>query len=177
MTIDIIVAIDLNNGIGFKNELLYKTKADMQRFKSLTEGQFAIMGSKTWTSLPAPLKNRTNVIVSRDEKFYIDPHLKNKYDIILVNDLERVINHYQTGTQTKNLCVVGGSQIYKQSLPHVDKVYLTLFHDDTKESDSFFSLEYLDEHFKIIHKEKHFDEESGLHYSFIDYVRKIRKEV
>lgn len=174
MAISLIVATGLNGEIGLNNKLLFECPTDLRYFKSKTENNWCVMGSKTFNSLPKPFGNgRTNVVVSRNEDFYIDPHLKNKYDILLVNNLEKVINHYNSGVQERELFICGGSEIYKQSLPHVDKVYLTLFHHE-KEADTFFSLNYIKEHFEIIDKEEY--EVDGLRFDFIEYIRKIREE-
>ena len=57
--ISIIVAINKNNGIGYKNELLYWLPNDLKRFKTLTTGHTIIMGRKTFESLPkGALPNR-----------------------------------------------------------------------------------------------------------------------
>lgn len=53
--ISIIVAINKNNGIGYKNELLYWLPNDLKRFKTLTTGHTIIMGRKTFESLPRVL--------------------------------------------------------------------------------------------------------------------------
>lgn len=170
MAISLIVATGLNGEIGLNNKLLFDCPMDLRHFKAKTENNWCVMGSKTFNSLPRPFGHgRTNVVITRNEDFYIDPHLKNKYNIIVENSLEKVINHYNSGTQDRELFICGGSQIYKQSLPHADKVYLTLFHHE-REFDTKFPLEYLDNHFEIVHKEEY--EVDGLRFDFIDYVRK-----
>lgn len=171
-SIDIVVAIDLNNGIGFKNELIYKNcKIDMNRFKRVTEGNFALLARKTYESLSKPLKGRVNVILTRDTDYSIDPHLHKDYKILVEHDLNKIINHYRSGENERNLVCCGGSELYKQMLPYTDRVFLTLFHDDSKEADTYFPLDYVNEHFEILHKEEH-EDENGLRFDFIDYVRK-----
>lgn len=142
----------------------------MQRFREKTMDNFCVMGSKTWESLPKPLKGRTNVILTRNVEYPIDPHLHNEYEIIAHNDLNKIINHYNSGIQERNLMCIGGAEIYRQMLPHTDRVYLTLFHDDSKEADTYFPLEYLEKHFEIESRVLH--KEEGLEFEFIDYVRK-----
>lgn len=171
MSIDIVVATDLNGGIGLEGELLYSIKKDMQRFREITDSNFCLLARKTWESLKKPLKNRVNVILTRDESYKINPHLHNEYEIMIEHDVHKIINQYNTGTQTKNLVCCGGAELYREMLPYTDKVYLTKIHDDSKISDSTFPLGYLEQHFKIIHKEEH--EENGLKFEFIDYERKM----
>lgn len=170
MSIDIVVACNLDGAIGFKNELLYKNKLDMKRFKNVTEGNFALLARKTWESLPNPLKNRINVVLTRDEEYYINPKLKAEYQIIVEHDLHKIINHYRSGMNEKNLVCCGGSELYKQMLPYTDRVFLTLFHDKGKEYDSDFPIEYVERHFEVVHKDSY--EVDGLRFDFIDYVRK-----
>ena len=66
--ISIIVAINKNNGIGYKNELLYWLPNDLKRFKTLTTGHTIIMGRKTFESLPkGALPNRRNIVLSSQD--------------------------------------------------------------------------------------------------------------
>lgn len=169
MSINLILATDINGGLGIDNKLLFDCKLDMKRFRDLTMSHYTVMGSNTWLSLPAPLKGRTNVILSRNEEFPIDPHLSNKHDVILHNDLNKIINHYNSGTQEKELFIVGGAEVYRQAVMYADKVYLTLFHHE-REHDTSFPLEVLDNHFEVVHKDSY--EVDGLRFDFIDYVRK-----
>ena len=60
----IIASISQNRGLGYRGELLYHLKRDMQFFKSTTSGHPVIMGRKTWESLPKKLPNRQNLVVS-----------------------------------------------------------------------------------------------------------------
>lgn len=170
MSINIIVATTKSGGIGLNNNLLFDCPTDLRHFKNKTENNWCVMGSKTFNSLPKPFaNNRTNVVVSRNEDFYVDPHLKHKFDIIVVNSLEKVINHYNSGVQDRDLFICGGGEIYRQSLPYADKVYLTKFHHE-KDYDVSFPLEYVNEHFELIHKEEF--EVDGLRFDFLEYMRK-----
>jgi dihydrofolate reductase len=66
-----IVAVDLNWGIGFKGNLLQRIPDDMKFFKQMTLGKVVVMGRETFESLPGkePLKDRTNIVLSKDKKF------------------------------------------------------------------------------------------------------------
>ena len=164
-----MVAVDLNGGIGMNNELLFDCKSDMSRFKKVTEGHFALLARKTYESLNKPLRNRINVVLTRNDDYKIDPHLHKDYKILVEHDLHKIINHYRSGENEKNLVCCGGSELYRQMLPFTDRVFLTLFRHE-KEHDTTFPLAYLDEHFNIVYKEEHF--EHGLRFDFIDYERK-----
>ena len=180
MSINLIVACDHDFAIGCSksNSLPYYIKNDLKRFKELTTSHYVIMGRTTFESLKNPLSSRTNVVVSRDKNFKVDESLHDKYDIIVENDLVKILNHYKvTGKQEKDLWIIGGSQIYSEAIHWCDKIYMTMIHNENHpDADVYFNKAELSE-FKIIHKEKHFDEESILYYSFIDYERKTKEEL
>lgn len=154
------------------NSLLYYIKEDMRRFRWVTEGSYVVMGKNTFLSLPAPLKNRTNVVLTRDTSFTLPDEVKQKYDIIIEHDLEKVLNHYNTGGQHKELFLIGGSNIYAEGIHWADRLFITMIHDKNHpEGDVYFNKSELSE-FEITYREKNYDEESGLYYSFINYSRK-----
>ena len=67
MSLTLIAALDLENGIGKNNQLLWHLPDDFARFKQLTMGHCVIMGRRTWESLPKLLPKRTHIIISREE--------------------------------------------------------------------------------------------------------------
>lgn len=172
--INLLVCVNEDFYIGKNNDLLYHISDDLKRFKWLTSSpnSYMLMGRSTFQSLPRPFKDRTNVIFTRNKKFKVDKDIHNKYEILIEHDVKRVINHYtQTGyNDNKVLNVVGGSEIYSLFLPYVNRIYLTMVHDNKKGDTCFPSQEL--SNFTITYKEKHFDEEIGLYYSFINYKRK-----
>ena len=125
--ITLIAAINKNNGIGYKNELLYDIPEDKKLFRDLTLGKVVIMGRKTWLSLPRkPLPGRTNVVVSRH-----------------TISLRKALELYKD----KDICIIGGGEVYKQAMRYADELSLTVIHDDKKKADTFFpviSTEYFD---------------------------------
>jgi len=71
--IAIIVAMDLNRGIGLKGDMPWRLSADLKRFKSLTMGHPVIMGRRTFESLPkGALPGRTNIVISSSPSFRAD---------------------------------------------------------------------------------------------------------
>ena len=131
MELSIIAAVSENNAIGIDNKIPWSIPDDLRYFKKITMGKAIIMGRNTFESLPGPLPGRTNIIVSRDIHY--------KHDgITVVNTLEKAIeaarHHASTSGATETM-IVGGAQIYQQSLPLVNKMYLTrvykLFDADT----------------------------------------------
>lgn len=167
MSIDIIVAVDLNGGIGYKGDLLIKNKHDLRRFRKLSINSSCLMGSKTFLSLPNPLINRENIIVTRDKDFKVSTESHNKYDISIRDNPLEVVEEFKR--DNKRLCIIGGGNLYKQMLPCTDRVFLTLFHEQL-ESDTKFDMEYLKEHFVEVKREELVID--GMWVDFIDYLRK-----
>ncbi len=114
--ISAIVAIGVNNEIGYKNKLLCYISSDLKRFKKLTTGNTIIMGRKTFESLPkGALPNRTNIVVSRNSELSYP-------NCTMANSIEEAIEKAEKG---KEIFIIGGEQIYKQSFEYIDKIYLT----------------------------------------------------
>ena len=123
--IKIIAAMSKNRVIGDSNSLIWSLPNDLKRFKQLTTGQTVIMGRKTYESIGRPLPNRRNIIITRDEN----------YEAIgceIVNSLEEALL-----LSGEDCFIIGGGEIYKQSLPIADKVYLTLIQEDFQGDTSF----------------------------------------
>ena len=137
MAIKLIVAVDSNFGIGYKNELLFRISEDLTRFKELTTGHFVVMGRKTFESLPNPLPYRTNVVITRDKKYAVESS-----SVVIEHDIEKLVSHYKTtGQQDKDIWVIGGAEIYKQFAPYVDEVYLTAVDKEAPQVDTYFPIE------------------------------------
>jgi dihydrofolate reductase len=144
-TFSIITAISKNYCIGKNNNLLWHIPDDLKRFKKTTLEHTVIMGRKTYEALPKkPLKDRRNIIITRD-KHYSKTHK----DIIIVHSIDEAINY--SDKQKENF-IIGGSQIYKEFMNKVNKIYLTLVHKEY-EGDAFFPKINLYE-WKVTKKEK-----------------------
>lgn len=164
MAINIIVAVDKNYGIGKGNDLLFRSKKDMARFKELTTGHIVIMGSKTWESLPPskrPLPDRRNVVVSRRKDYPNDGAFWVEHDLMRALRLYR-----ESGEQDKDLWVIGGAEIYKQALPYADKIYMTVRKEIVDGADTFFPKEELE---KFVVGEVEPFEEDGIKYSYVTH--------
>ncbi len=149
--------------IGKDNELLFHVPDDLKRFKELSIGHPIIMGRKTFESilkiLGKPLPHRTNIIVTRDESY---KHEGTKVAHSLEQAFELAANEYP-----REIHIGGGSEVYKQSLPYVDKLFLTLFESDT-EGDSFFP-EYENDFEEVVRHGAR--EHEGLKYEWADFER------
>jgi dihydrofolate reductase len=155
--IKIIVATSKNKVIGNNNELIWKLSSDIKRFKELTTGHPVVMGRKTYESIGKPLPNRRNIIITRNSEYEVE-------GCEVVSSLEEAL------LLTNNDCfIIGGGEIYKQSLELADKIYLTLVHKDFEGDTTFPELGK--EWATIDTKDFDADEKNEYNYSFIEYDR------
>lgn len=127
--VSLIAAVGSNGAIGKGNLLLWSIPEDMAYFKQVTLGRPVIMGRKTWESLPPrfrPLPGRSNVVVSRNPDYAVP-------GAILALSLEAALAAAGAG----EVFVIGGAELYAQSLPLADRLYLTRV-EDAPEADAFF---------------------------------------
>lgn len=117
MKISIIVAVAKNNVIGANNKLLWHISDDLKRFKKITTGHHILMGQKTFESIGRVLPDRTNIILSLDDKYQIP-------GAFVFNNIDEAIEFAQNRGEDE-LFVIGGGTIYKQLLDKADKIYLT----------------------------------------------------
>lgn len=129
MTKYIVVAASENNVIGKNNQLLWKLPNDMAFFKNVTWGLPVIMGRKTFESFGGkPLKGRTNIVISRSGNI---PGAE-----VVVSSLNDAVREAEK-TDSKECCIIGGGEIYKQAMHITDVIYLTRVHA-TFEGDTWF---------------------------------------
>jgi dihydrofolate reductase len=153
--IKIIVAMSENRVIGNNNELIWKLSSDLKRFKELTTGHPVVMGRKTYESIGRPLPNRRNIIITRNSEYEVE-------GCEVVSSLEEAL------LLTNNDCfIIGGGEIYKQSLEIADKIYLTVVHKDFEGDTSFPELN--ETWAKIDVKDFTSDDKNEYDYSFIEY--------
>ena len=158
-----IVAMDEGRVIGIKNALPWNIPEDMERFKKLTLGHAVLMGRHTYESLPPrfrPLPKRKNIVVTR-----VLPPGATGEDLEIWSSLEDALQAFRDGrlrTPTEDLWIVGGAQIYEQSQPLWDELYLTLV-KGKHDGDAYFPA--FEAEMKPIEK----IERQG--FSFLHYVR------
>jgi dihydrofolate reductase len=114
-----IVACDRNGAIGKDGDLPWKQSTDLQHFKQVTMGSNLIMGRKTWDSLPGMLPGRTHYVLSRGEVEGVE-----------VIALDKAL-------ETEGW-VIGGGEIYKLFLPHVEELHRTIIDARVSDADTHF---------------------------------------
>ena len=164
MKVSLIVATSLNHGIGKENQLPWHLPADLKFFKATTMGCPVVMGRKTFQSIGRTLPGRKNVIITRDNTFNSDK----QYDIELASGLKEALN---TLGSEKEIFVIGGGEIFKQSMDLADTIYLTLV-NTTIEADVFFP-EIDKSKFVLVWEEEHkADEKNKFDYTFQKFEKK-----
>ncbi len=159
--ITLIAAVAENNALGKDNQLLWHLPDDFKRFKTLTSGHYIIMGRKTFESFPKLLPNRTHVIITRQKDYQPE-------GCIIVNSLEKAIEACPTN---EAIYIIGGGEIYKQSIAIADKVDVTRVHH-TFEADTFFpeiDLNKWQLDFEEFHPK---DERHAFDFTFQTFLRK-----
>ena len=145
MILSHIVAVSENEVIGKDNDLLWSFPEDTNYFKKRTTGKIMIMGRKTFDSFKKPLPKRFHIVVSRSA---IDSAFENVKYVSSLNEAYTLAEKMTlTGNWPEEVMIVGGAQIYKESLPDVDFIYLTRI-PGVYSGDTFYSLR-LPAEFKI----------------------------
>lgn len=114
MTIILIAAVGSNGVIGRDNDLPFRIREDLQRFKRLTLGHTLVMGRKTYDSIGRPLPGRRTVVVTRQPDWSAD-------GVEVTHSLDDALKL----AEGNDLYVAGGGEIYRQALPHADRLELT----------------------------------------------------
>lgn len=120
-----IVAVSKNNVIGTQNQLPWDIPEDMKFFRETTRGKILIMGRKTFESVGHPLPQRLNIVVTRDSSAQFEGSLT---ATSLAAALEMA--HGFTDKYGDEIFIIGGGEIFRQSMNIVDRIYLTRIHKD-----------------------------------------------
>ncbi|MCR4260783.1 MAG: dihydrofolate reductase [Candidatus Colwellbacteria bacterium] len=159
--ISIIASIGkYDNALGKNSDLVWRISADLKRFKSLTMGHPIIMGRKTFESIGRVLPGRTNIVITRNLEYAAE-------GAIIASSLEEALRKAQE-VDDQEVFIIGGGEIFKQALPLVNKLYLTIIDDRVDNADIFFP-EYKDDFTSKTFEES--GEEGGLRYTWVDLER------
>lgn len=156
--ISLIASVGLNNEIGKDKDLIWKIPDDMKFFKNTTIGHIVVMGYNTYKSLPAPLKDRKMIVLSR--KNNID-------DVEVVRDYKEIVDRYKDISE--EIFIIGGASLYKEYLKYAKIMYLTRIQDRCIDADTFFPNFNLNEWNDEILSQ---DEYNGIKYKIHKYVKK-----
>ncbi|OGI86151.1 dihydrofolate reductase [Candidatus Nomurabacteria bacterium RIFCSPLOWO2_01_FULL_39_17] len=158
--ISIIAAIGKNNELGKNNSLVWNMPADMQYFRNKTKGHTVIMGRKTFESIGRPMPNRKNIIITRDENYL-------HHGIDAVHSLDEALK--LASEKEAEIFIIGGAEIYRQSMNLADRLYITHIEAEDKDADTFFP-EIIPVVWNKISREEHKkDKENPFDYIFSVY--------
>lgn len=161
---NIIVAVDERWAIGNKGKLLVSIPNDQKHFREETTGKVVVLGRKTLATFPQgmPLKNRTNIILTKDKKFTMK-------DAIVVHSVEELMEQLKA-YDSEDVYIIGGESVYRQMLPYCDVAHVTKI-DHKYEADTFFPNLDADPEWEITadsDEQTYFD----IAYTFYKYERK-----
>lgn len=158
-----IVVVDENWGIGKDGGLLVHLSGDLKYYKSKTYGKTVVIGRKTLESFPGakPLPGRKNLVLTRNTEYKPD-------GCQVFNSKEQLMEYL--GSDTEEVYVSGGENIYRQFLEDCDRFYVTKIYDSFPADRSFPNLDLRDD-IGITWKSD-MQEENGIRYQFFEYTRK-----
>lgn len=155
-----IAAAAENDALGKDNDLVWHLPDDFKRFKAITSHHYIIMGRKTFETFPKLLPNRKHIVITRQKDY------KNE-GIEVFHSLEEALKF---SSDENEIFIIGGGEIYKQALPHADKIELTRVHD-TFDADAFFP-EINEYDWKLVNSEYHAkDERHDYDFTYLTYIK------
>ncbi len=161
-----IVAAAENGVIGRNNALPWHLSEDLKYFKRVTMGKPIVMGRKTFESIGKPLPGRTNIVITRNPVYQaegvkvvpsLDEALLLASDIALIDGVEELL-------------VIGGAEIYRESIPRADRLYLTEVHASVEGDAVLPEIDWT--RWREVSRERHSAEAPNPYdYSFVVYER------
>ena len=133
IVIVLLAAVADNGVIGRGNALPFRQSSDLRRFKSLTLDKPVVMGRKTYLSIGKPLSGRTNIVVSRDPNFAPE-------GVAVARSIDAALRVARADAQKRGadeIAVIGGTDIFVQTMPLADRMEITHVHA-TPEGDTYF---------------------------------------
>lgn len=156
----LIVALSENRVIGREGRLPWHLSGDLRRFKQLTMGHTIVMGRKTFESIGRSLPGRTSIVVTRQPD-YRPP------GVTVAASLDQAARLAADDTE---LFYIGGGEIYRQVLPHVERIYMTQVHAQVA-GDTVFP-ELTSSQWRLVERTEHAaDEKNDFPFSFLMYER------
>lgn len=156
MSLSIIAAMSVNRVIGINNTIPWKLPEDLKYFKNLTLGKSIIMGRKTFDSIGRALPSRENIVVTQQQNYQAQ-------GVKVAHSLQKAIEL----AENPEIFIIGGAEIYKQSLPLVETIYLTLI-EKFFDGDAYFPK--LDPKiWQLVKEDPHYSESEKFAYKFQIY--------
>ena len=162
-SIHAIVAVASDWAIGRQGNLLCYLPADMKHFKEVTMGSSIVMGRKTFESFPRrPLPGRQNIVITRNANWQYP-------GVNVVLSVEDAI----AVAETDNVFIIGGADIYKQTLPMVEVLHRTVIHARWASADAFFPTLDMNEWQEVSREHHESDHRNAYEFDFITLKRLV----
>ncbi|WOE31199.1 MULTISPECIES: dihydrofolate reductase [unclassified Acinetobacter] len=158
-----VVAMDQQHCIGQGNALPWHISADLKHFKEITQGGVVIMGRKTLESMGRVLPKRVNWVITRDPSWTF-PAAKVAHSV--EDALHQAITDVQASEQPNRIFIIGGGEIFQQTLHLADRLELTHVALDVQ-GDAHYPE--IPAEFKKVSAEQHYDEQTGVAFEFACY--------
>jgi dihydrofolate reductase len=161
----LVVAASTNNAIGRNNQLLWHLPNDLKFFKNVTWAMPVLMGKRTFQALGyKPLNGRINLVLTTDKRY-------KKEGAVIIHKLKDA-DFFAREHDYKELMILGGANVYGQTINDADKIYITRVHHVFEDADAFFPA--IDENkWKLAVNEDYFkDDRHAYDYSFQLWQRK-----
>jgi len=133
MKIVLVAAIGKNNVIGCDGQLPWRLKSDLQHFRGLTINKPIVMGRKTYESIGKPLKDRTNIVLTKDLGLRVQGG-------VLANSMDAALGYARQDAKKRGvdeIMVIGGGDIFERLMPEADRLEITHVHASPP-GDAFF---------------------------------------
>jgi len=157
--LSLIAARARNGVIGRDNALPWHLPEDLKYFKATTLGHPILMGRKTYDSIGRPLPGRTSIVITRNPEWRAD-------GCIVVPSIDTAL---QAVADRDEVFVIGGSELYAQTLPRADRLYLTEIDADFAGDAWFPQLDPAE--WQELSRETHADDGRGFGFAFVVYQR------
>ena len=183
----LIVAVSQDNGIGKDNNLPWRIKSELAYFAKMTKlvnnsskQNAVLMGRKTWESIPSrikPLKNRVNIVLTRQEKSKISED----ENVLVCDSLQNAFTLVEEMSDKIETCwIIGGSSVYEEAMknPRLDRIYITNIMEDY-ECDTFFPPLATEDWEEVEDQmvPKDVQEEDGVKFKYKVFTRKCIQDI
>jgi len=130
-TISLLVAYTKDQRtIGAQGKIPWNLSSERNRFKEICKNKPVIMGRKSFEEIGKPLSYCTLVVVSKSLKSVPE-------GCILADSLEKAIEICQNNSNSEEILVAGGEDIYRQTIPYASKIYATEIYADFEGNSHF----------------------------------------
>lgn len=160
-----VVAMDQQRCIGKGNDLPWHIPADLKHFKAITQGGVVVMGRKTLESMGRTLPKRVNWVITRDPDWSFEG---TKVAYSIEDALSQAVADVQTSEKPESIFIIGGGEIFKQTMNIADRLELTHVELDVQ-GDAYYPEIPIE--FKKVSSEKQQDENTGIVFEFATYTK------